>query len=258
MSLRLGPWDSLNNIVGDVSDLQAGLSTLEDINVKTTFFEQINSGLSGTITPPASATIDLDEFGGGVDAVVSKMSGGFPTYEIATESDDTPITATLNDDGEWAISGTPSAYPVALIYAYRVAIGNFDHTKSLVDSELSLDITAILTRAQEWTAQQNFDEQSITSSGNSVAWDLNSAQVAVHTLTENTTISSPTNMKAGGTYILRIVQGSGPYTLAWNAVFDWGAAGASAEPSANGDLIVVSFYSDGSAMYAVEILRKEA
>jgi hypothetical protein len=112
--------------------------------------------------------------------------------------------------------------------------------------------------AGEWSAQQNFNEAAITSTSNSVAWNLDTAQNAVHTMTENTTIAAPTNMNAGGYYTLRIVQGSGPYTLAWNAAFDFGAVAASSAPSAEDDVVIIDFYSDGTTMYAKEKVRKEA
>jgi hypothetical protein len=115
-----------------------------------------------------------------------------------------------------------------------------------------------LAEPQEWTGQQNFDEEAITSSTNSVAWNLDTAQCAVHTLTENTTIASPTNMNAGGCYQLRVVQAAGVYTLAWNAVFKWGTASTPAEPAANGDVVIFAFYSDGTNMYGLEVNRTEA
>jgi len=116
----------------------------------------------------------------------------------------------------------------------------------------------IAQMAREHTQQQNFDEQAITSSTNSVAWDLESNQCAVHTLTENTTIAAPTNLVQGCTYVLRVVQAAGEYTLAWNAIFDWGAQDAPAAPAADGDVIVCSFYSDGTNMYGAEFVREEA
>jgi hypothetical protein len=114
------------------------------------------------------------------------------------------------------------------------------------------------TDANEWSKAQNFNEAALTSSSNSVAWNLTTAQTAVHVLTENTTIAAPSNMKAGGTYILRVVQAAGAYTLGWNAAFKWGAADTPAEPAANGDVCIFSFYSDGSSMYGVEAIREEA
>lgn len=122
----------------------------------------------------------------------------------------------------------------------------------------SSDTMGVLAQAAEWTKQQNFNESAITSSSNATAWDLDLAQTAVHTLTENTTISAPTNMNAGGCYVLRVVQAAGVYTLAFNAAFVWGEANASAAPVADGDVIVISFYSDGTTMYGVEVVREEA
>jgi len=110
----------------------------------------------------------------------------------------------------------------------------------------------------EWTGQQNFNEIAITSTGNAVAWNLDLAQCAVHVLTENTTISAPTNMNAGGTYVLRVVQAAGVYTLAFNAVFEWGSESAPAAPAASADYIVLSFYCDGTNMIGAEFVRVEA
>lgn len=112
--------------------------------------------------------------------------------------------------------------------------------------------------ASEWTGRQNFNELAITSTSNSVAWNLNVAQCAVHVLTENTTIAAPSNQVAGATYVLRVVQAAGVYTLAWNAVFKWGTAGAPSEPAASGDVAIFSFYSNGTYMYGGEFCREEA
>jgi hypothetical protein len=118
----------------------------------------------------------------------------------------------------------------------------------------SMDTTA----ANEWTKSQNFDETTLTSTSNAVAWDAESNQCALHTLTENTTIGAPSNLKAGATYILRVVQAAGVYSLAFNAVFKWGTASAPTAPAANGDVIILSFYSDGTNMYGIEAVREEA
>lgn len=112
--------------------------------------------------------------------------------------------------------------------------------------------------ATEWSAQQNFNESAITSSGNAVAWDMDDEQAAIHTLTENTTISAPSNLNAGGWYTLRVVQAAGLFTLAWNAAFDWGQAIIPSAPAADGDVVVFSFYSDGTTMYGAEFNRSEA
>jgi len=137
-------------------------------------------------------------------------------------------------------------------------LAQFDAAEGLEDSGASISDIGVLGTAAEWSKQQNFNEAAITSSSNSVAWNLDDAQCAVHTLTENTTIAAPTNMNAGGTYVLRVVQAAGVYTLAFNAVFDWGEESAPAAPAASGDVAVFSFYSDGTNMYGGEFVRVEA
>jgi hypothetical protein len=110
----------------------------------------------------------------------------------------------------------------------------------------------------EWDKQQNFDEAEITSDTGAVAWNVNNEQCAFHTLTEHTTISEPSNIKAGSTYQLRVIQAAGLYTLAWHAAFEWGVPGVPVAPAADGDVVVFSFYSDGTTIYAAEMNRTEA
>jgi hypothetical protein len=112
--------------------------------------------------------------------------------------------------------------------------------------------------ANEWSKQQNFNEAAITSAAAAVAWNTDIAQCAVHTMTEDTTISAPSNQNAGSSYILRVVQAAGVHTLAWNAAFKWGAADDPVAPAANGDVVIFTFYSDGANMYGVEAVREEA
>jgi hypothetical protein len=137
-------------------------------------------------------------------------------------------------------------------------LAQFDAADSLEDSGESIAEIGVLDTAAEWTGQQNFNELAITSTATATAWNLDTAQTAVHTLTENTTISAPSNMNAGGTYVLRVVQAAGVYTLAFNAVFEWGSVPAPEEPAADGDVVIISFYSDGSTMYGGEFNRTEA
>ena len=134
----------------------------------------------------------------------------------------------------------------------------FDAGTGVEDSGKAISEVGQLATAVEWTAQQNFNEATLTSSSNSVAWNLDTAQCAVHTLSENTTIAAPTNQNAGGCYVLRIVQAAGVFTLAWNAVFEFGDSSAPSEPAANADYIVCSFYSDGTNMIFMGERRVEA
>jgi hypothetical protein len=69
----------------------------------------------------------------------------------------------------------------------------------IVGSGLNVAETGVLATAAEWTKQQNFNENAITSTSNAVAIDMDDDQCAVHTLTENTTLGAPSNLNAGAT-----------------------------------------------------------
>ena len=132
---------------------------------------------------------------------------------------------------------------------------------------IKLDTTnfnGILSTAED-DVQAGFDkidntllEIPIVSSGNLVNWNLSVIQAALHEMTENTEIAAPTNMNAGLTTTIRIVQGDGPYTLSWDTIFKWGTESMPVAPAANGDIVIVSFYCNGTNMYGVEMIRDEA
>lgn len=110
---------------------------LEDTYVKSTYFEQIDSGTAGTVAPPVTgATFVMDEWSAGVDAIVSAMDSGKPTLESPRDSGGNIITAAFNAAGEYSLSDTPVSYPVALIYVYRCKFKNHDDTKTIYESEL--------------------------------------------------------------------------------------------------------------------------
>jgi len=115
---------------------------------------------------------------------------------------------------------------------------------------------------REWSGQQNFNELDISEAAQAApAWDLDLAQCAVIDLDTNdvnVTFADPTNKNAGATYVLRIIQGTNLRTIAFNAAFIWGEAAAPSAPAADNDVLILSFYSDGTKMYGAEYVREEA
>lgn len=106
-----------------------------------------------------------------------------------------------------------------------------------------------LGTAREWTAAQNFNMTSLTDAA-TIAWDLDVAQVCSVTLTANRTLGAPTNMKAGGTYIVIVRQdGSGGHTLAFNSAYKWSSGVTPVVASGASDVSILSFVSDGTNMF---------
>lgn len=86
----------------------------------------------------------------------------------------------------------------------------------------------------------------------SISWNLNGAQTAKVTLAGNRTLSNPTNMKAGATYILRVIQdGTGTRTLSFDTAYLFPGGTAPTMSTGSGDVDILTFYCDGTNMYGV-------
>ena len=110
---------------------------------------------------------------------------------------------------------------------------------------------ALLGSAQEWTAQQNFNNTALVFDATQ-DWALAANQVATLTLTANTTFDAPTQMVDGSFYSLIIIQdGTGGWTASWNTVFKWAAATAPTLTTAASAKDIFVWRSDGTNMYEV-------
>lgn len=113
------------------------------------------------------------------------------------------------------------------------------------------DITLDLTSANAWTGQQYFAETTLTD-GATINWNVATNQVAKVTLGGNRTMAAPTNLKAGGTYILRVIQdATGSRTITWNAVFKWPGGTAPTLTTTANAIDIITFVSDGTNMNGV-------
>ena len=96
------------------------VSTLENNEYKITYFESV-SAATGTITNPAQSTILLDQFFSGIDAYVSTIVNGQPTGILPQTSGGSPVdVSTFDALGNYTLTGTPSAFPVAIIYVLKI------------------------------------------------------------------------------------------------------------------------------------------
>lgn len=104
-------------------------------------------------------------------------------------------------------------------------------------------------------AKANVLSQTLTAGNTTVAtnWDASNGQIATVTLTSNTTMAAPTNLKVG-TYILYVKQdATGSRFLAWNSVYKWPAAVAPTLTTTASRTDLMSFVSDGTNLYGTYI-----
>ena len=107
-------------------------TALEQVVVEASWYQQVDSGTSGTVTIPPGGTIQLGAWAGGLDALVSAVSPSEPpSFESVEDATGTIVTATLDANGNYSLSAAPASYPVAVIFAYRVSLEDFDPDYSI-------------------------------------------------------------------------------------------------------------------------------
>ncbi len=144
------PVTSVNGEVGDVvlgaedidiadagglftaTEVEGALQELGGKDVCAFWHYQVAAGTTGSLSPPAGGTLVLDWGPDGTDVLVSKAgTDSRPNWESAETAGGVRITATLDAGGNWALSGTPSAYPVHLVFLYRSPLALYDYRYSL-------------------------------------------------------------------------------------------------------------------------------
>jgi len=109
-----------SNLSTQLSGITTDITNIKNYEFKILYYASINTG-TGTITKPTNTDIILNDFPQGYDAVVETIVNGEPTGEIAKTAGGVPITVTSFDiSGNYTISGTPSAFPIALLYVLKV------------------------------------------------------------------------------------------------------------------------------------------
>lgn len=137
------------------------------------------------------------------------------------------------------------------VTATTAEINYVDGVTSNVQTQL--DGKVVTSDANEYTKTQNFNGTTLTFDATQ-DWNLQTNQVTTLTLTANTTFDAPTNMVDGAFYHITIKQnGTGGYTVAWNAVFKFPAGTAPTITSTASAIDELTFKSDGTNMYLVSL-----
>lgn len=104
-----------------------------------------------------------------------------------------------------------------------------------------------------FTAQVYTEEQALSDSSGDVAWNLKTSQAALLFMEGDYTLLNPTEMKAGGTHTLRVVQdGTGGHTLDFDTGYRAPGGTLPEITSAAGSMDILRFYCDGVEMHLLE------
>lgn len=104
----------------DPSGLNARVTYLENNEYKVAYYQEISSA-SGAVTIPTNATLLPGELPSQNGAIVETLLDGKPSEENPTDGSGNIIYVTSFDAlGNYVLSGTPSAYPVALVFYLKI------------------------------------------------------------------------------------------------------------------------------------------
>ena len=169
------------------------------------------------------------------------------TNNILTITDD---TVTLGDgaavDTSIVFDGNAQDFYVALDDSaddLLVGVG------STVGSSVALSID----ENQVVTAETSANIKQVALTDGTVSWDARAAANAFLLLEENSTISSPSNSVEGAIIQIEVAQhaSSGPYTLAWNAVFEFPGEETPTQTATDAKTDIYSFRYNGSKWQSV-------
>ena len=211
-------------ISGDVTMTNAGVVTIANTSVENAMM--------------AANSVDSDQY----------VDGSIDTDHIAANSVDGTKIAMGSDAAGDVLTYTGTDY-------VRLAKGTAGQALKMnagaTAVEWAADSTLSLAAANEWTAQQNFNNTALTFDATQ-DWALTANQVATLTLTANTTFDAPTQMVDGAFYSLIIIQdGTGSRTASWNTVFKWAGGTAPTLTTTASAKDIFVWRSDGTNMYEV-------
>jgi len=175
------------------------------------------SGANVTIAPGQVSVVQLDGAGAGA-AVLDCFT-------------DLAVTDSLSINGTTLTIGDATAEDTKIVFdgnAQDFYVGLDDSADDLViglgsTPAISVDENQNVTMPQIVTASTSANITQVALTDGTVSWDAKAAANAFLLLEENSTISAPSNNVEGAIISIEVAQhsSSGPYTLAWNAVFEF-------------------------------------
>ena len=243
-----------------VSNIAATINTATQNSVTTmtglTTIGTVIAGQFGTDAAPLTAYVNAGEIDGAV------IGSETPAAITGTAITGTQVDITAQGDlrlqdttgGQYVAiqaAGTTTTYTLTMPGAVATTTGQALTSTTAGAASWSDVGDASKGTANEWTAQQNFNNTTLVFDATQ-DWALAANQVATLTLTANTIFDAPTQMVDGAFYSLIIIQdGTGGWTASWNAVFKWAAGTAPTLTTTASAKDIFVWRSDGTNMYEV-------
>ena len=124
----------------------------------------------------------------------------------------------------------------------------YDNSSKVATTSTGATVTGLLTA----TTSANITQVALTSAS-SVSWDARAAANAFLLLGHNVTFAAPSNAVEGAIISVEIAQpgSGGPYTVAWNTVFEFAASTAPTMTATASKTDIFSFRYNGSVWHEI-------
>ncbi len=179
------------------------------------------SGANVTIAPSEVAVVQLDGAGAGA-AVLDCFTDLAVTDSLSINGTTLTIGDATAEDTKIVFDGNAQDYYVGLDDSADDLVIGLGSTVGTTPA-ISIDESQNVTMPQIVTASTSANISQVSLTDGTVSWDAKAAANAFLLLEENSTISAPSNNVEGAIISIEVAQHatSGPYTLAWNAVFEF-------------------------------------
>jgi cytoskeletal protein CcmA (bactofilin family) len=179
------------------------------------------------------------------DAAIHISSSADGQLDLVADTEIQIVATTIDIDGAINASGEIIAASLDISGAIDVdGTANLD----VVDIDGAVDMASTLAVAGVATAATSANITEGALADGTTAWDAAAKANATLVLEENTTISAPSNAVAGAIISIEVAQHatSGPYTLAWNTVFEFASSTAPVMTATDAKTDIFSFRYNGS------------
>jgi len=200
---------------------------------------------NGGFASNADSTMGTDKKIQFRDAAIHISSSADGQLDLVADTEIQIAATTIDINGAINASGEIIAASLDISGAIDVdGTANLD----VVDIDGAVDMASTLAVAGVATAATSANITEGALADGTTAWDAAAKANATLVLEENTTISAPSNPVAGAIISIEVAQHatSGPYTLAWNTVFEFAGSTAPTMTATDAKTDIFSFRYNGS------------
>ena len=229
----------------DVVDIDGAVNMATTALVTGVLTTTAATVFNGGFASNADSTMGTDKKIQFRDAAIHISSSADGQLDLVADTEIQIAATTIDINGAINASGEIIAASLDISGAIDVdGTANLD----VVDIDGAVDMASTLAVAGVATAatSANITEGALVDG--TTAWDAAAKANATLVLEENTTISAPSNAVAGAIISIEVAQHatSGPYTLAWNTVFEFASSTTPVMTATDAKTDIFSFRYNGS------------